>query len=382
MQKILIFIDWYLPGYKAGGPVQSVANLVNFLKQYYIIDIITRNIDYTESVPYYNVKSNCWNKLEKNIRVFYFDEKDLSEKKIAYFIDPNIYQTVYINGVYSKFFSRLPLKIAKRKKITRIIVAPRGMFSIQALKVKPIRKQLFLYVSKFSKKYEKVIVHATNHFEKKILQKHFPTTNIISSPNFPRINKSKYKAIAKKKNELKLLFLGRIAAEKNLIFAIKILHKIKSGNIEFDLYGSVYDKTYWKKCKIEIDKLPDNIVVNYKGSIKSEAVFETINKYHVLFSPSLGENFGHTIYESLVSGRPVIISNNTPWRYLQEQKSGWDFDLNNKENFVQIIKDLLLIEQAKFDFLCNNSYLYACEYIEREQIKKWALKLFNYEQRS
>ncbi|CAN5434615.1 hypothetical protein BH10BAC1_BH10BAC1_14720 [soil metagenome] len=27
-KKVLIFIDWYLPGYKAGGPRQSVANLV------------------------------------------------------------------------------------------------------------------------------------------------------------------------------------------------------------------------------------------------------------------------------------------------------------------------------------------------------------------
>ena len=35
---------------------------------------------------------------------------------------------------------------------------------------------------------------------------------------------------------------------------------------------------------------------------------------HDLFVfPTLGENFGHVIYESLMCGTPVLVSDNTPW---------------------------------------------------------------------
>ena len=40
-KKILVFIDWYLPGYRAGGPIQSIANLVNHLDDELDISIVT-----------------------------------------------------------------------------------------------------------------------------------------------------------------------------------------------------------------------------------------------------------------------------------------------------------------------------------------------------
>ncbi|MBI9061941.1 MAG: hypothetical protein JEZ14_08115 [Marinilabiliaceae bacterium] len=46
-KKILIFIDWFLPGYKAGGPVRSMANMVEYLMEEYDFFIVTRNTDYT-----------------------------------------------------------------------------------------------------------------------------------------------------------------------------------------------------------------------------------------------------------------------------------------------------------------------------------------------
>ena len=52
-KKILIFIDWYLPGYKAGGPIQSVANLVANLKEEFEFSIVTRDTDYCEKLPYH-----------------------------------------------------------------------------------------------------------------------------------------------------------------------------------------------------------------------------------------------------------------------------------------------------------------------------------------
>jgi len=32
-KRILIFVDYYLPGYKGGGTIRAIANLVNLLKK-------------------------------------------------------------------------------------------------------------------------------------------------------------------------------------------------------------------------------------------------------------------------------------------------------------------------------------------------------------
>ncbi len=56
--RILIFIEWYRPGYKAGGPVTSVSNMVNQLAGKYKFFILTRNSDYGETIPYKEVEAD------------------------------------------------------------------------------------------------------------------------------------------------------------------------------------------------------------------------------------------------------------------------------------------------------------------------------------
>ena len=46
--KILVFVDFFLPGYKAGGPITTIENLTNALKDKFDFSIITRNYDLGE----------------------------------------------------------------------------------------------------------------------------------------------------------------------------------------------------------------------------------------------------------------------------------------------------------------------------------------------
>jgi hypothetical protein len=59
-KNILIFIDWFLPGYKAGGPISSNANLIAHLGLEYKFFVITRNTDYCETKPYENIAPLAW----------------------------------------------------------------------------------------------------------------------------------------------------------------------------------------------------------------------------------------------------------------------------------------------------------------------------------
>ena len=73
-KKILVFIDWFLPGYRAGGPIRSCANMIEHLKDEFDFSVITRNSDYCEMVSYSGIISNAWNILPGGTRVFYYPQ--------------------------------------------------------------------------------------------------------------------------------------------------------------------------------------------------------------------------------------------------------------------------------------------------------------------
>ena len=56
--KVLVFVDWYSPGYKAGGPVRSMVNLVAHMNDSIDFHIVTSDTEYTESTPYEGITSD------------------------------------------------------------------------------------------------------------------------------------------------------------------------------------------------------------------------------------------------------------------------------------------------------------------------------------
>ena len=72
--KILIFIDWYFPGYKAGGPVRSCFNMIAHLKLHYEFFVVTGNTEYTESIPYSDIKFNHWLMGPNGEKIMYLDK--------------------------------------------------------------------------------------------------------------------------------------------------------------------------------------------------------------------------------------------------------------------------------------------------------------------
>jgi glycosyltransferase involved in cell wall biosynthesis len=56
--------------------------------------------------------------------------------------------------------------------------------------------------------------------------------------------------------------------------------------------------------------------------------------------PTRGESFGHVIHEALRAGLPVLISDQTPWRRLEEQGVGWDLPLGDLSAFSRRIEEV------------------------------------------
>ena len=375
-KKILVFIDWFLPGYKAGGPITSVANLTERLKTDFEFFIITRNTDYMETTPYSGIESDTWVNFDTNVKVFYLSKQNINKKYIKQLTYSLKFDTVYINGIYSYYFSILPLTILKTGA-KKIIVCSRGMLSKQAFSRKNIKKRGFLFLTKVWGLYKNIEFHATNEQEKKDILALLGEKKITVVPNFPKKTlPTKPSPKEKIPNALNLISVARISQEKNLKFALEVLTNSSNGNICFDIYGSIYDFAYWDNCLQIITNMPPNVKVTLHEPIQSSKVIETFAKYHFSFMPSIGENFGHSLFESMMAGTPVITSKNTPWQNLEEKSVGWDIDLINIKKFIEVIQKCNNMTLEEYLKISENAFNYAQEYANDPKLISNAIQLF------
>jgi glycosyltransferase involved in cell wall biosynthesis len=147
--------------------------------------------------------------------------------------------------------------------------------------------------------------------------------------------------------------------------------------VEFDIYGTIEDTVYWTLCLDRIKVLPDNVVVNYLGAIKPNDVVSTLQKYHMLFHPSQGENFGHTILESFVAGRPALISDQTYWLGLEKDLAGWDLELKH-HHFKNVLSLVYNMSSEDFQLWCHGAYIRAEKYFYNTELIAIYQNMFNY----
>jgi glycosyltransferase involved in cell wall biosynthesis len=376
-KKVVVFIDWYLPGFKAGGPIQSCANMVDHLAPEFDFYIVTRDTDYCEALPYVEIKSKEWNTLENGSKVYYASKDQLSLSFIKKICCETDFDVAYINGVYSFYFSILPLYFLRNSKNKKIVVATRGMLAQSAINVKKVKKSLFLFVSKMLGLYKHCIFQASTSAEMEDIKKAIGNdAYIILAGNLSKkaVNKEFHKK-HKEKGSIHLINIARIAPEKNLLFALEILSEVKA-QVSFDFYGPVYDAAYFEKCKQLITQLPSNIKVNYKNSIESSKVNTAFSEQHALFMPTRGENFGHIILESFIASCPVVISDQTPWKDLTKRFLGFDCNLDDKEKFISAIEFMANMNQEEYTSWSQAAYEFGHEYVNNAEILKQNLNLF------
>lgn len=381
MKTVLSFIDWYLPGYRAGGTLKAFANQVSHFNQDYRFKIITRDTDYMETVPYNNVVSNQWNKIGDNIEVFYASADNINYGFLNKLVSETEFDSVYIHGIYSLWFSIMPIRWAKKFKAKKIVIAAHGMLGAHAFSVKSKKKKLFARLTKILGFYNNVFFHAANRAEAQDVRKAIGNSaKIIVAEEMPmNMVLDEWKPRKKEAGLLTMATVARIAPEKNTLYGLECLLHCTEGEITYNMYGPVYEEEYWKQCQEVIKSIPPNVTVNYMGSLPGDEVLGMLQQQHLMFLPTTGENFGHTILESFMAATPVLISDQTPWKDLNTRGIGWELSLNNKKLFAEKIMALAQMKQPEFDNLSKNSLSFANDFIHDETIKLQNDQLFNYE---
>ena len=345
---ILIFSRYYLPGFRAGGPVRSVANLVDALKDKFQIKIVCSSIDHGSASPYPGIHTNQWQKIN-GVDVYYAPAIKVSSsfyEKIYTHVKPDV---IYLNSFFDRWYSMMPVLKFKNKK-TPIVLAPRGEFSEGALQQKRLSKRIYLMVVKILGFYSNVCWHASSEIEKKCLQYKInpDAEKLFCISNLPEIKNTKESDLKNKDpHRFRIVLPARISSMKNTATAIRIVNQLKFP-VVFDLWGLNEDQKFWQLCQDEINKSPEHIKITYRGELTHEKLHDVLKTYDVMLMPTLGENFGHSIVESLAAGLPVVISDRTPWRNLEKTGIGFDLPLNKEADFVSAISALQRMSEPEF----------------------------------
>jgi glycosyltransferase involved in cell wall biosynthesis len=360
-KKVLVFAPFFTPSVKGGGPIISTKNLIENLSEKIDFYVLTSDRDLGDSLPFSDITRNTWTKIG-NAQVMYVNPKTITVNRLSGIMASMPFDFFYLNSFFDFRFSILPMLTKKKYKEIKgqLVVAPRGEFSPGALQLKAMKKNVYIKIYKQLKIHDSIIWHATAESEKKDITAVFGNNLTIRVANNLTANYSDLiyeKDIVKKAKTANFIFISRITTKKNLHQALEFLSRVE-GNVHFSVYGPIEDVEYWKKCQKIIESFPPTIKVEYKGILTHEEIIPTFKKHHFFLFPTLGENYGHVISEALIGGCPVIISDQTPWRELENLQVGWDISLDQENEFVSTIQKCVNMDSENYNVLSRSAFEY------------------------
>jgi glycosyltransferase involved in cell wall biosynthesis len=357
-----------------------MANMVAKLQSKFEFKIVTRNRDCGDVTIYPDIEPFKWYPVE-SANVCYLTEDWPGIRKLYEILTEGQYDILYLNSLFSPRFTALPLLLRRLKRLPSrpVILAPRGEFAPAALAQKIRKKRPFLAATKAIKFYDGLVWQASSEFEQADIERVIGSdSRVWIAPDLAASSGDPVKPASipeKHPGELKLLFLSRVCKAKNLIGALKHLSEVR-GRIRFDIAGPIEDAPYWETCKAMISQLPDNVSVRYRGEVQRNQVASIMADYDLFFLPTLGENFGHVILEALSAGCPVLISDRTPWRGLEQAGIGWDLPIERADLFRSALESCVDMDGDVLEQLREQARAYADRYLVQKDAISQSESLF------
>ena len=360
MKRILAYNDYYIPAVKCGGPVTSIQNAVNALRDEFEFYIEATNHDFGDTTPFPGIGDDWYKVGFAHVRYHKDGELDFNYKKTEEFIREVNPDIMWFSGLLVPNKIHNAIRVGEKMGIP-VVISPRGEASPDRMKLKGYKKYPYAVFVSLLGIYRKknVFFHATSDDEIVGLRKffHIKKERIYEVPNIGVVATERKNDKKKKAGELRIVFISRIHEVKNLHFAIQAVNKLKVKAV-FDIYGPIESAEYWKICEEEISKAPSNVKINYCGKVNPNEVGEIYQKYECFLFPTLNENYGHVIAEALANGCQVVLSKGTtPWDDLH-MKAGFVCDLNRIDLFTDALERIAMESADEYKNALDNVYEY------------------------
>jgi glycosyltransferase involved in cell wall biosynthesis len=353
--KILVLSNCYLPGYKAGGPIRSISGMIQSLGDEFDFRVLTLDRDLGDARPYPGITCGEWTPVGK-AQVMYWPPADINLGFIERILCETPHDLVYLGGAFGRMFVLRFLFLRRLGRVKRcpVVLAPQGVFSEGALRIKARKKKLFMAMARAIGLYDGLTWHVSTPFEKRdvveALHLRGESRFVVVEPGIEAVSEDLPPFHRRRSSErLQAVFLSRISPKKNLDGALRILQGADIP-IDFHIYGPAEDQLYWRLCQEEIGKLPPNVTATYHGPVAHSEVAAVMRSHDLFFMPTHGENFGHVIIEALREGCPALIADTTAFRNLEQRGAGWDLPLDDVAGFRRILREYATMSDEQREF--------------------------------
>jgi glycosyltransferase involved in cell wall biosynthesis len=352
--RVLALVGAYLPGYKSGGPIRTIDGMVDGLGEFVDFRIVTADRDAGDVEAYASVERDAWQQYA-GARVYYASPASQTLTGLRRVIRSVGCDVLYLNSFFHPIFTIRPLLLRRLGLIPRLptVIAPRGELSAGALALKSTKKRAYLALARVLGLYRDVIWHASVDAEADEIRRAFGSRERIYVAANLRPRRGRVREPDREpkcSGSLRIAFLSRISRKKNLLGAIEALRQVR-GVVTFDIYGPIArpdDWSYWDRCLRAAERLPPNVTFTYKGTVPHADVPEVLARYDLFILLTHGENFGHAIIDAFEAGCPVLISDRTPWRNLEDARAGWDVPPEDQDRLRRVLQEAVDMDQEEW----------------------------------
>ena len=254
---------------------------------------------------------------------------------------------MWLNSVWDREFTlpALAWRAGRGRIPHKALLSTRGEFSAGALALHAGRKAVFRRALLASGLLRDLEFHATSADEADDVARAFPRHPVLIAGNLRTLPEEPPHG-PPLDGTLRLLFLGRLSPVKGLHNALGALAKITIP-AHLTVCGPVHDEAYVASCRDLLADLAPNVTVEFAGPVANEQAFERYAKADLFLNPSASENFGHTIFESLAAGTPVLTGMATPWKDLEADRAGFNVPSEDHAKIARAIERFAALSGAE-----------------------------------
>lgn len=327
--EVLVVAGRYRPGFRAGGPVASVENLVQALGGEFDFRVLALDHDLGEKTAYPPEK--------RRPEAIYLPGGGVRDTVLKHVRAAK--GIVYVQSVFSPTWGILPIVAAPRGKL---LIAPRGQFAPGAITFGAKKKAMALRLLRPIAQRKRALWQATAESDAADIRKAAPwiaNERILIAPNLP--SDPGFTIRRKPQGRLKTIYVGRIDPKKNLLTAVRAVVQTEGATLE--VVGPPEDSSYAEACRSTANER-----ISFMGALPPEEVRERLSLADAFLFPTHGENYGHSIVEAMLSGLPSLIGDTTPWRGLEAQYAGFDLPPNDVARFAGALKKLVEMPEEEY----------------------------------
>lgn len=356
-RRVLIIYRSYFPSESHLGPATAIRNLVDNMGSEYEFHLITMNIEFSTG---HRLFPECLHQQKQENLLIEYVPRGLKGLRVLLERLGEPFDVIDIQCAFDPLLAIPALTFCRfgGGKNAKIFHTPHGIFMDVIMSTRRLKKTLFCRFADLIGLYRNIIHLAGSPSEEAdIRRNHLRAQTVQVVSQFVEPVSSRRIDRKKEPNGLRVAFVGRVTAQKNLIFAIEVLKKLKVPST-FDVFGSVSDREYYATCRALANDGAGCCAIAFKGNVDKASLFELLTDYDVLLHPTLGENFGHSIVEALSLGVPVLISDRAPWTDVASWGAGWSFALSEPLKFVEQLEAIHAMGQ-EWQALSDGALRYA-----------------------